>query len=84
MKGNLIISWTAGKYKPSLIKPQAQLKQEKVIATNYACQLIKSKCNVVVPDNDIQACHYLSNNFILVRFWNRKEGTVWDHLRSQD
>ena len=59
MKGNLIISGTAGKYKPSLIKPQAQLKQAKVIATNYACQLIKSKCNVVVPDNDIQACHFL-------------------------
>ena len=39
MKGNLIISGTAGKYKPSLIKPQAQLKQAKVIATNYACQL---------------------------------------------
>ena len=66
MKENLIISGTAGKYKPSLIKPQAQLKQAKVIATNYACQLIKSKCNVVVPDNDIQACHFL---YLTIPYW---------------
>ena len=59
MKGNLILSGVAGKNKPSLIKPQEQLKQEKV--TTYACQLIKTKYNVVVPENDIQACHYLLN-----------------------
>ena len=59
MKGNLILSGVAGKNKPSLIKPQEQLKQEKVTTTTYACRLIKTKYNVVVPENDIQACHYL-------------------------
>ena len=83
MKGNIIISGDAGKNKPSLIKPQEQLKQEKVTSTTYACQLIKTKYNVVVPENDIQACHYLPNNTILVRFWNCKEGTAWDHLRTE-
>ena len=83
MKGNLILSGVAGKNKPSLIKPQEQLKQEKVTTTTYACQLIKTKYNVVVPENDIQACHYLPNNTILVRFWNRKEGSPWDHLTTE-
>ena len=54
-----------------------------VTVTNYACLLIKTKNNVVVPDNAIQACHYLPNNTILVRFWNRKEGTAWDHLTTE-
>jgi len=83
MKGNIILSGVPGKDKPSLIKSQEQLKQEKVTSTNYACQLIKSKYNVTVPENDIQACHYLPNNTILVRFWNRKEGTAWDHLTTE-
>ena len=33
MKGNIIFSGVAGKNKPSLIKPQEQLKQEKVTST---------------------------------------------------
>ena len=78
MKGNLIISEVAGKNKASLIKPQ-----EKVTITTYACQFIKTKYNVVVTENDIQACHYLPKNTILVRFWNRKEGTPWDHLTTE-
>jgi len=78
MKGNLIISEVAGKNKASLIKPQ-----EKVTTTTYACQFIKTKYNVVVTENDIQACHYLPQNTILVRFWNRKEGTPWDHLTTE-
>ena len=81
--GNLIISEVAGKNKPSLIKSQEQLKQEKVTLTTYACQLIKTKYNVIVPENDIQACHYLPNNTILVRFWNSKEGPAGDHLTTQ-
>ena len=32
-------------WNPSLIKPQEQLKQEKVTTTTYACQLIKTKYN---------------------------------------
>ena len=50
---------------------------------NIYNQLIKTKYNVVVPENDIQACHYLPNNTILVRFWNRKEGSPWDHLTTE-
>ena len=49
MKANLILSGVAGKNKPSLIKPQEQLKQEKITTTTYACQLIKTKYNVIVP-----------------------------------
>ena len=38
MKENLILLGAAGKNKPSLIKPQEQLKHEKVTTTSYACQ----------------------------------------------
>jgi len=72
MKGNLILSGVAGKNKPSLIKPQEQLKQEKV--TTYACQLIKTKYNVVVPENDIQACHYLLNTLGSPHDWDQEGG----------
>ena len=49
MKANLILSGVEGKNKPSLIKPQEQLKQEKITTTTYACQLIETKYNVIVP-----------------------------------
>jgi hypothetical protein len=47
---------------------------------DHTLNLIHSKYGVSVPPQDIQALHKLPNSTILIRVWNRKEGSAWSKL----
>ena len=79
MKGNIIVSSIPSDNKPSLIKTGNQLKTS---VTKHACDLMKQKYKVDVPEEDIQACHSLPNNQIIVRFANRRPESAWSSLKE--
>ena len=89
MKGNLILSSPEYGQKKSLLKPGAGIVDgdfAKEDATLLCCRLIERKTGVVVPKEDISACHMLkkqgvSSSFI-IRFHNMKPGSAWDSLTT--
>ena len=68
------------KGKVCLIKTDEQLSQEKLSLTNHVIQLVKSKYDITLPPNDIQACHRLPNKSVILRLWNRKEDSAWSKI----
>jgi len=82
LKGNLILSSPSipAKNIKSLIKTDEVLAQENKSVLEHSLDLIHSKYGVRVPIQDIQALHKLPNSTILIRIWNRKEGSAWSHL----
>ena len=82
-KGNLIISSQhfPNSRKSTLIKSDEELKKEGVNLTSHVVNLVKTKYNVDLPLADIQACHRV-NNSILLRIWNRKEGSAWSKINE--
>ena len=82
-KGGLIITSPEGKNKVSCVKSQEELRKEKKTVTDHACELLRRKYDVIVPPSDISACHHLQSKNILVKIWNRKEGSAWEKLSNQ-
>ena len=82
LKGNLIVSSLAipGRNKVSLLKTEQQLSQDKQTITEHIIELVKEKLDVPLSPEDIQACHRLPNNSVLLRIWNRKEGSSWSRI----
>ena len=50
---------------------------------NHACELLRRKYDVIVPPSEISACHNLQSKNILIKIWNRKEGSAWEKLSNQ-
>ena len=82
-KGGLIITSPEGKNKVSCVKSQEELRKEKKTVTDHACELLRRKYDVIVPPSDISACHHLQSKNILIKIWNRKEGSAWEKLSNQ-
>ena len=83
LKGNLILSSPAGEDKMSLVKNMEQLSRDKTSLTDHVLNLIKLKYEVNLPKSDIQACHFLPKNNILLKIWNRAPGSAWEKLTEQ-
>ena len=79
-KGNLIITSHALNGKVSLIKSDQQLDEEKKDITDHVVDLVKEKFNVTLDPKDIQACHRLPKNAIILKIWNRKAGSAWSQI----
>ena len=85
LKGNIIVSSLPNKNKGkvSLLKSDDKLKSEKLTMQAHVCTLVKDKYEVLLPEEDIQACHRLPNGSVVLRIWNRKEGSAWESLVSK-
>jgi len=82
MKGNLIVTSLPNKNKGKfcLIKTPAQLKEENLSVTSHIISLVKDKFGVVLPAEDITACHHLPKGGVVLRIHNRKEGSAWESI----
>ena len=82
LKGNFIISSPPdpAKHRVSLLKTDDQLRQDKETLTDHILDLAKKKYNVTINAEDIQACHRLPNNNVILRIWRRCPGSAWQDL----
>ena len=82
MKGNILVTSLPNKTKGKvvLIKTSAQLKEEKETLTTHIISLVKDKFGVVLPAEDITACHHLPKGGVVLRIHNRKEGSAWETM----
>ena len=82
LHGNLIVTSQAipQKNKVSLLKSDQQLSQENQTITEHIINLVKEKYDVTLPQSDIQACHRLPNNSVIIRMWNRKIDSAWSKI----
>ena len=53
---------------------QIKLKEKRRLPCNLKLY------DVTIPESDIQACHPLPNKSVLLKIWNRKEGSAWENL----
>jgi len=83
LKGNLILASPRSDGKTSIIKSEEELRKEGTSVSRHALDLIKSKYNVHLPEEDVQACHHLPNKSILIRVWNRRPGSAWSTLTQE-
>ena len=83
LKGNLILTSPPTQGKTSIIRPMEQLNRDNISVTKHATDLINLKYGVEVPHGDIQAAHHLPNGSIIVRIWNRKQGSAWSRLTNE-
>jgi len=85
LKGNIIVSSIPNKAKGkvSLLKTDDQLKAEGMTMHAHIIDLVHDKFGVVLPESDIQACHRLPKGSVVLRIWNRKEGSAWESLVSK-
>ena len=89
MKGNILVSSPAGTNKPTLLIPQPKSTPDnrKVNESDVemVLRVIKDKTNVVVPKEDITACHRVGKketNTFVVSFNNRKSGSAWEEVTA--
>ena len=82
LKGNFIISSVAdnSKQRVSLIKSDDQLAEDEETLTQHVIALAKKKYNVAIDAEEIQACHRLPNNQVILRLWKRTPGSSWSRL----
>ena len=91
LKGNLLISSPTNGGKTSLLKTPAQLEEEGVSVLDHVRELVRTKYNVDLPASDVQACHHVPSwpkgrkgppeyKSIVLRIWNRTNGSAWSAL----
>ena len=82
LKGNLILSspQNADKNLHTLLKSDETLAAERTSLTDHVLDLINTKYGVRIPKSDLQALHRLPNSSIVIRVWNRTEGSAWSVL----
>ena len=82
LKGNLILTSPSNIQQglTSLFMSDTELQANNITFTGHVVDLIRQKYGVVVPEQDIQACHRLPNGSIVLRIWNRKPGSAWSAL----
>ena len=82
LKGNFIISSVAdnAKRRVSLIKSDQQLREDGESLTEHIIDLAKRKYDVSISGEDIQACHRLPNNQVILRLWKRTSNSSWSRL----
>lgn len=78
LKGNIILSSRENGNRKATILTTKELGTTTI--TEHAIQLINRKYGVLIPIDDIQACHVLPNGSILVRIWRRVENSAWSNL----
>ena len=81
LKGNLILS-NGSHQEVSLIKSDKELGKNKDALLKHVTDLLCQKYKVIVPAEDVQACHRLPNGKVILRIWNRKPGSAWEGLIS--
>ena len=64
----------------SVIKSDEELGDQSL--TSHVIDLLDQKYKVRIPESDIQACHRLPHNAVILRVWNRKAGSAWSKLVS--
>ena len=64
----------------SLLKSDQQLQEDGQNLTQHIIELVKKKFKVTLPEPDIQACHRLPHNAVILRIWNRKPGSAWSQI----
>ena len=72
-----------GKNKVSCVKSREELLKEKKSVTDHACELLRRKYDIIVPPSDISGCHHMQSKNVLIKIWNRKEGSAWEKLSNQ-
>ena len=82
LKGNFIITSVANdaRQKVSLLKTDEQLREDGESLTDHVLDLAKRKYDVTINDNEIQACHRLPNNRVILRLWKTSHGSSWHRL----
>ena len=79
LKGNFIISSVANsaKQKVSLIKTDEQLTEDGETLDEHIIDLAKQKYGVEIRSDEVQACHRLPNNQVILRMWKRTSDSSW-------
>ena len=80
LKGNLILSSATVGGRKSVILSEKYLSDRKMLLIDHIIDLIGQKYNVLLPKEDIQACHRLPNGSVILRIWRRTEdsaGPAW-------
>lgn len=82
LKGNFIISSPPdpSKQRVSLLKTDEQLRQDGETLIDHVLDLAKRKYDVTISTDDVQACHRLPNNSVILRIWRRCPGSAWQDL----
>ena len=79
LKGNLILTSSAKGGHTCVIKDDVTLQRENTRLLDHAIELVKEKYGVVVPEDDVVACHRLKNS-VLLKIWRRTEDSAWSKL----
>ena len=82
LKGNFIISSLPdpAKHRVSLLKTDDQLTQDNETLMEHVLDLAKRKYDVTIRSEDVQACHRLPNNSVILRIWRWCPGSAWQEL----
>ena len=85
LKGNFIVSSVAdnAKGKVSLIKSDDQLRDDGESLTQHIIELAERKYDVRIDSGEIQACHRLPNNQVVLRLWKRTPDSSWQRLAAR-
>ena len=80
LKGNLILSSASVGGRKSVILSEKDLSDRKMLLIDHIIDLIGQKYNVLLPKEDIQACHRLPNGSVILWIWRRTEDSAWASL----
>ena len=82
LKGNFIITSVANnsRQRVSLIKSDEQLREDGESLTEHVDELASKKYDVNINIDEIQACHRLPNNRVIIRLWKTSHGSSWHKL----
>ena len=84
LKANIIINSHANEFKKidSLILEDDELKKQNKSLLEHISELILEHYEVSIPPEDVSACHRLKKGGVLLRFWNRKNGSAYQQIVS--
>ena len=84
LKGNIIINSHSNETKKveSLLLDDDNLEEKKMSVLDHVSDLIQEHYEVTIPASDVAACHRLKKGGVLIRFWNRKNGSAYQKLVS--
>ena len=81
LKGHIIITSKA-QYGVCHIKTDDQLQQENKSLVEHVKDLVKKKYNQDITEHDIKACYRLKKGGILMKFWEKGNGSQFQTLSS--
>ena len=82
LKGNFVVSSPPdpSRQRVTLIKTDNQLLEDGQSLTDHILELAKRKYDVTINAEDVQACHRMPNNSVILRLWRWCPGSAWQDL----